>query len=477
MKRLLYILLLFLLAVSCQQENVENFQPSVTTNEITFTASQKTRATDTEFDTGDEIGIFIVLRPSPGQAGTLKASGNHTDNKRYRINSNGKLIPSGEADKIQFSALEAYDIYAYYPYQENVDPTLFEFIASDNQTATQFYKKCDIMTAQSIGISGSTNTVTLNFIRKFALIEIHYAKTPGETVTLVQLNSVKLSGYINLQTGVVLPSGEEKRVYMYPSGETADQYIFRAIVPAQHISNSDLIRFVFMVNGVNVYYRASSDTPLEAGKKSIFNIEPYYTIEVSSESYLTTTGAGKYKKGDIVTLATTSSNPTFGCGGYTDEGGVYVSSSPVYRFVVTGNRKLLAKRKDLTYFHRYSRAFSWRHTSAAGGNNFKDEWIYPVPAFSMKAGEKGRLETFFEIQEKPENGDLHSIPTQITKKGLKITCNGVEIAHITEPDGYIFTAPYAGTYNFEFYMTVENRIYPGERCDGMARVTASFWKE
>lgn len=55
-----------------------------------------TRATDTEFEKGDAIGVFAAARDDESVPAQLHPSGNFADNKKY-IFDGEKFVPDGEA--------------------------------------------------------------------------------------------------------------------------------------------------------------------------------------------------------------------------------------------------------------------------------------------------------------------------------------------------------------------------------------------
>lgn len=303
MKHLIYIIFLFLSLFSCRSEIEQAGTPKG--REIAFSALQSdtslTRATDTGFNTGDEIGIFVVQRSNSGQTGTLKRSGNFAHNKRYRIDSNGQLRAYSEADKIYFQPKELYDIYAYYPYAPAVDPTNYNFRVNSDQTGNN-YTRCDLMTAIKATELNQSN-ILLWFRRKFACIEVSLTKSPSTNITSAWLNGVKNSALLNLGTNNISTLNDSTTVKMNLYEETGN-YKFRAIVPVQTLDN-DL--FTFINNGETVTYKATAEKPLAAGVCTPYFLDLFCIVhasaKVTGEGH--TTGSGTYTLGDMVSLTAT----------------------------------------------------------------------------------------------------------------------------------------------------------------------------
>lgn len=79
----------FLLACSSGAENgVDDEptppQPERPTGRIPIDISASiTRVTETEFEEGDAVGLYVVNRNDNGLQNNIKTSGNHVDNMRY----------------------------------------------------------------------------------------------------------------------------------------------------------------------------------------------------------------------------------------------------------------------------------------------------------------------------------------------------------------------------------------------------------
>ena len=75
-------------------------------------ATAVTRATDYAFETGDDVGLFVVNQPSD-----LQTSGNHVDNCRFTFD--GTKWNAGK-EIYWLDATTKADFYCYYPYTSSV---------------------------------------------------------------------------------------------------------------------------------------------------------------------------------------------------------------------------------------------------------------------------------------------------------------------------------------------------------------------
>ena len=197
----------------------------------TVTATDAARTT-TWVD-GDAVGIFVCKH------GTKEL-----------VKTNAKYVLSGETwnaanEDSKIYADQAYDFYAYYPYDEAAtDPTNLSTVAQTDQTSADDYAKSDFLSAKNVStVAGATN-VSLTFSHLFAMVEV---KVQGDKVTQkptkATLDNVKLAGSVDITADAptaTLTADAATSVNMYYLGKTenADQapFVFRAVVPAQEVA-------------------------------------------------------------------------------------------------------------------------------------------------------------------------------------------------------------------------------------------------
>ena len=132
MKKVIYII-----CATCNNENEESLVKS--NSEVTFTIL-KTKAGDTSFSIGDEIGVYAVVS---GQS--LQSSGNFANNKRFRWNGSA-FIPTDDANKIVTAPGVTLDFYTYYPYNSAICSAInSNFNVSTDQSSNITYS--DLMIA------------------------------------------------------------------------------------------------------------------------------------------------------------------------------------------------------------------------------------------------------------------------------------------------------------------------------------------
>ena len=194
-----------------------------------------TRATDTEFEKGDAIGVFAAARDDESVPAQLRPSGNFADNKKY-IFDGEKFVPDGESNSI-FITSYPIDYYAYYPYATVDNPLEFTFhVAADQESLTE----SDLMYARNTDGSGKNN-IPLTFIHKLSKVVVPYSQeNVGGAAGTAVVNDAYTGCIMNLSTGEIrtLFDDGQQDIVMFKDGNAAD-VSFSAIFPEQTFSAAD----------------------------------------------------------------------------------------------------------------------------------------------------------------------------------------------------------------------------------------------
>ena len=194
-----------------------------------------TRATDTEFEKGDAIGVFAAARDDESVPAQLRPSGNFADNKKY-IFDGEKFVPDGESNSI-FITSYPIDYYAYYPYATVDNPLEFTFhVAADQESLTE----SDLMYARNTDGSGKNN-IPLTFIHKLSKVVVPYSReNVGGAAGTAVVNDAYTGSIMNLSTGEIrtLFDDGQQDIVMFKDGNAAD-VSFSAIFPEQTFSAAD----------------------------------------------------------------------------------------------------------------------------------------------------------------------------------------------------------------------------------------------
>ena len=159
--------------VSCQKEETAGAAPSraairltAEPAELVRTKSETDVAYASRFVEGDAIGLFAVIRSDAETQAYPAASGNYIQNAKFVRQADGSWREEGSKSYYMEQG-QVMDLYAYYPYAENADPTALVYDAS--------VAEADFMTARTPGFSECDGEIRLVFRHKLALAEAFVA--------------------------------------------------------------------------------------------------------------------------------------------------------------------------------------------------------------------------------------------------------------------------------------------------------------
>ena len=196
------------------------------------------RATSTNFETGDRMGVFLTEKDVP-----LEVSGNYVNNELLTYS--GSKWES--ARKIYWND-GTYDVFGYYPYVSpltSVDDLPFE-VALDQTTARDGnslggYEVSDFLWASSKNVTAGDGAVKLTFAHRMSKLNVRLVRgedydgeLPEEAEVYVH-NTVP-SATIDLSAGFVTknPYGTTETIRAMKTGA----YQYSAIMVPQRIDNS-----------------------------------------------------------------------------------------------------------------------------------------------------------------------------------------------------------------------------------------------
>ena len=272
---------IFLLACSSGAENgVDDEptppQPEKPTVRIPIGISTSiTRVTETAFESGDRIGLYVVNRNDDGSHNDLKPSGNYVDNMRYTYSYNTWTPDETVYWKDDKTCA---DFYLYYPYQAahiNENPVVFKVEA--DQSNVNSYKNSDVIIGSTLNVAPSQTTVYI--ASKHVMSQVIIDLKPGEGFTdaslaasdvKVTLNIPAVSANIDLATGKVEPimNYDGESLTMTPMTPYKDGNVYRAIVVPQTVTGTQLVTVT--IDGYE--YKLSQNITFVSGKRHTLNV-------------------------------------------------------------------------------------------------------------------------------------------------------------------------------------------------------------
>lgn len=264
---------LFLLILSCTPQETP-LKPICIDTEIDGNdTGVQTKATDTEFETNDRIGLYVVNYVD-GVAGVLNSSDNHVDNMGFTfdIATDPKWTPDEEI--FWFDGSTKADFYSYYPFSAAIeDVSSYPFVINSNQSVLANYKTSDFLWGNKTGVAPTSSPVPVMLSHRFALMKIILEAGDGFTdddlvpgnVT-IGINNVKNNALIDLSDGSVGATGSTLTITPYNSSS-----FYKALVVPQSIANGTNL-LTINVGGINYYFSISTALTFESNKIFTFTI-------------------------------------------------------------------------------------------------------------------------------------------------------------------------------------------------------------
>ncbi len=241
-----------------------------------------TRATETVFENGDQVGLYVVNRNADGSADALKTSGNYVDNMLYTYNTTWT-----PATEIYWKDDNTHaDFYLYYPYRKTVaSVSAMPFDINANQGDVAAYKAANLMIGSTQNVAPTTSAV--NIVAKHVMSQVEIVLKAGAGFTdaslaasnvAVTLNNLKTSATIDLASAAVTATGSATTVTPYKDGT-----VYRAIVVPQEVAQTNLIT----VNVDGRDFNLPKAFKFVSGKRHTFTV----TLDKTSSGVNVTIGA------------------------------------------------------------------------------------------------------------------------------------------------------------------------------------------
>ena len=272
-KKYLYIAVVCVLLSACSaggeggESDVPNPpEPAKPTVRIPIDISTTiTRATETAFENGDQIGLFVVNRNADGTSTALQTSGNHVDNMLYTFST----VWTPAAPVYWKDTKTCADFYMYYPYRKSVaSVSAMPFDVAADQSAVAAYKASDLLVGSKLNVVPSKQAVDI--VAKHVMSQVEIVLKAGNGFTdaslasaevSLRLNDMKTSATVDLSTAAVTATGTASSLTPYKDGGTS-------IVVPQKVEIGNLITVT--VDGTD--YNLKKAFTFTAGKRHTFTV-------------------------------------------------------------------------------------------------------------------------------------------------------------------------------------------------------------
>ena len=261
-KTLLFSLAMGLVITGCEKglDNAVNDETVGTT--VNFTSSIiKSRATDTSWEAGDEIGVYMQnADDATAFLNTNVKYLNSSENINGFTSETPIAYPGGEVLLVNFMAV--------YPYNENITDGSYLFTLGNNLSDN------DIMYATSPLIEAGTANVELTFKHKLSKIVLNVKDENGNPVTgaTVSIDKQCVNGSLNMADGNVVAQGT-------PSYDTSVNFadkgngVYETIVLPDEAREG---RIILITTADNTIYRCPiNNVEFESSKRYTFPVVLY----------------------------------------------------------------------------------------------------------------------------------------------------------------------------------------------------------
>lgn len=226
-----------------------------------------TRATETAFESGDQIGLFVVNRNADGTQVALQPVGNHVDNMLYTYSD----VWTPATPVYWKDDRTCADFYMYYPYRNTVSSvSAMPFDVAADQSTASAYKAADLLVGSTLNVAPKKQAVGI--VAKHVMSQVEIVLKAGNGFTdaslasaevSLRLNEVKTSATVDLSTAAVTATGTASSLTPYKDGGT-----YRAIVVPQKVEIGNLITVT--VDGTD--YNLKKAFTFTAGKRHTFTV-------------------------------------------------------------------------------------------------------------------------------------------------------------------------------------------------------------
>ena len=253
-------LALFITGLSACSQDEDGDKPlDAKHTSMTFSVThpaQLTRVTDTNFEDGDKIGVFVN-----GTDVSLEIGGNLVNNEQLTLSGG-----AWTASRTIYWDEGTYNAYAYYPYTQQVSSIEDQPFsvstdqgAVDGTTGLDGYESSDFLYAKTEGVSASNSPVPLTFRHIMSKLTVRLVKgedfegdmpTDGE----VYIHNTVPTATIDLSAGVATRYVRGTRATIKAKQDAGT--IFSAIVVPQRVENRMPLIEVIM-KGVSYIYEST----------------------------------------------------------------------------------------------------------------------------------------------------------------------------------------------------------------------------
>ena len=261
-KKMMLALASCVIVASCSNTD-ESISPAEDKGCVSFTASMKSlsRATETEFEEGDQIAVYAMQEDANGST-TLKPSGNYADDVTYTYTAGKFTNAKGIACPASFGVR----YFAIYPNTAGAEVPVSKFQVKTNQHEAGQYTLSDLCTA--VSDITKDKEVDLVFSHRLSHVIINLeGNVLGTGQPIVSLTNVNTMCDVNFSANSYVASGSKNVIRCTDNGTNS----YKAIIVPQTIKMGEPFLSV-VLNGKEHVLKAATDIVFASGKQRMFNL-------------------------------------------------------------------------------------------------------------------------------------------------------------------------------------------------------------
>lgn len=220
---------------SCSKHEVPIEEP-ISKIPINLSVNQTSRANDTTYENGDQVGIYVVNYTNATTPGTLTPTDNYVNNMLFELGDNGW---SPESPTYWLDKTTKADFYAYYSYSASANTSAHTFSVNTDQSVEANYWASDFLWGKAENVAPTKFAVPITTNHVFSNVLIYLEAGDGftpETLAAatksVKITNVKGTASIDLATGIATATGNTTTITPWNTGE-----YYRALIVPQTIAD------------------------------------------------------------------------------------------------------------------------------------------------------------------------------------------------------------------------------------------------
>ena len=273
MKKIWLLAVGALMMAACSSEETSEQQGFVADKgeiQLQFVHPAQTRATDTQFENTDQIGVYVTAKDV-----ALQIGGNEVNNELFTYNGT-----SWTSSRRVYWNEGQHDVYAYYPYSKTVNDIMdYSFEVQADQNTDDGYTQSDFLWAGKKDVAASAQPVAMQFAHKLSNVVVRLEKGENYTGDIPASTEVYILGtvtkaVIDLSTGDAAKDDYAGTGTVRCRQNSAAEYV-ACVVPQNITTRRPLVEVI--TNGVS--YLMEGKISLKPGMRHTISV----TLDKSPE--------------------------------------------------------------------------------------------------------------------------------------------------------------------------------------------------